>query len=176
MFFGKIFSAAVLGLTALAGITTASVVPAPAFDIEPRAEVVNSTQAGLDIVTKFQANVYGVLPKLVDYDRAGLDTTPVFEALFKYYDETTKAISSLPPVKATTKTPDPITQKTIDIANETLNSVNAVVNILKPTDVNVKNAKALVESTNRLLPIIIIVVPTPWGPILVIIPIRLVKY
>ncbi|KAG8940881.1 hypothetical protein FRC03_005035 [Tulasnella sp. 419] len=50
MFVGKIFSAAVLGFTALAGIATASVVPAPAFDVKPRAEV-NSTQAGLDIVT-----------------------------------------------------------------------------------------------------------------------------
>ncbi|KAG8930291.1 hypothetical protein FRC02_004392 [Tulasnella sp. 418] len=178
MFFGKVFSTAVLGFTALAGIATASVVPAPAFDIEPRAEVVNSTQAGLDIATKFQANVYGVLPKLVDYDRAGLDTTPVFEALFKYYDETAKAISSLPPVKATTKTPDPTSQKTIDIANETLNSVNAVVNILNPTDVNAKNAQTLAEKTSRLLPIWIIVIPTPWGPILIIIPIRrlIIKY
>ncbi|KAG8942424.1 hypothetical protein FRC03_003225 [Tulasnella sp. 419] len=164
MFLGKVFSAAVLGFTALAGITTASVVPAPAFDVKPRAEV-NSTQAGLDIVTKFQTNVYEVLPKLVDYDRAKEDTTPVFEALLRYYDETTQAIASLPPVKDT-DVPDAAV-KTVDIINETLNSVNAVVNILNPTDVNAKNARLVVEKTDKLISLCPIIIPWPWPPIII---------
>ncbi|KAG8921923.1 hypothetical protein FRC02_012269 [Tulasnella sp. 418] len=170
MFLGKVFSAAVLGFSALAGIATASVAPAPAFDVKPRAEV-NSTQAGLDIVTKFQSNVFAVLPKLVDYDRAKQDTTPVFEALFKYYDETTQAIASLPPVDPKS-TPGAASEKIADITNETLNSVNAVVNILNPTDVNAKNAQRLVERTNKVVAAFPIIIPWPWPPIIIIIIIR----
>ncbi|KAG8942511.1 hypothetical protein FRC03_003134 [Tulasnella sp. 419] len=174
MFFGKVFSAAVVGFTALAGIATASVVPAPAFDIEPRAEV-NSTQAGLDLAIKFQTNVNAILPKLVDYDRAKLDTTPVFDALLKYYDETTAAFSRLPPIKVDEKNPDPVAQKAVDVLNDSLNSVNAIVNILNPTPVNDKYAQAVVQRTEKLKAVIIIV--WPWPPIIIIIVVRrVVKY
>ncbi|KAG8910971.1 hypothetical protein FRC02_006883 [Tulasnella sp. 418] len=156
MFIGRIFSAAVLGFTALAGIATASVVPAPAFDVKPRAEV-NSTQAGLDIVTKFQTNVYGILPKL------GHNSS--LRSLLRYYDETAQAIASLPPVKDT-DVPDAAV-KTVDIVNETSNSVNAVVNILNPTEVNAKNARLAVEKTDKLIAAIPIVIPWQWPPIII---------
>ncbi|KAG8947540.1 hypothetical protein FRC03_001014 [Tulasnella sp. 419] len=169
MFFGKVFSAAVLGFTALAGVATASVVPAPVFDVKPRAEAVNTTQAVLDTVTKFQTNVYEILPKLVDYDRAGLDTSPVFDALLQTYDETIEVISSLPPVKATSDVPNETEQKIIDVSNETLNSVNAVVNILNKTDVNAKYARAVADRGDKAVNALVIGIGIAIGRIRIII-------
>ncbi|KAG8917786.1 hypothetical protein FRC02_002865 [Tulasnella sp. 418] len=79
--------------------------------------------------------------------------------------------SSLRSPPQDTDVPDPAV-KTVDILNETLNSVNAVVNILNPTDVNAKNARLVVEKTDKLIAAIPLVIPWQWPPIIIIIIIR----
>ncbi|KAG8962215.1 hypothetical protein FRC03_004479 [Tulasnella sp. 419] len=174
MFFGKIISTAVLGFTALAGIATASVVPAAAHNIEVRqvTSPVDTPGAALDIVTKFQTNVNGILPKLVDYDRAGQDTTPVFNALFQYYDETTKLLLNLPPYQSPTKEPSDVVQKVIDISNDVLNSAIAVSNILRPTRVNVAQKQILADRTNQVIKALSIIIDITIGRVRIIIIIR----
>ncbi|KAG8963382.1 hypothetical protein FRC03_003037 [Tulasnella sp. 419] len=135
MLTSRIFSYVALGVTALIGATQASPI---ANGLQPRA---GTPEAALSILKTWSANVNATVPKLVSLGRAGQDTKPAFDTLYKLYDQVAADLGRLPPDDSTKEAP--IHHEIAKTISGTFTSVNTAVNNLKGTQANVDNAKVL---------------------------------